>query len=538
MALNKSEERVLIIAPFGQDARAMSSMLEAEGFQTAICDTPADCCARIAEGAGALLLTEEALESPSISEVLEMLKDQPPWSELPLLVLTSGGESRLASLLGLVAEAARSVTLLERPMSTATLLRSVQVALHSRRRQYQVRDLIAEQHRNHQQLLETQEREREQFAELEAIYRAAPLGLAVLDTHLRFRRINSRLAEFNGLSAEQHLGKTIGEIIPSVADQAREVLRRVLETRQPVRFEFHGEMPAQPGVERFWDGRWYPLPDASGPIDAIGIVAEDITERKQVEWALAKAQADLKQYAGKLENTVAERTADLRATNEQLETFVYSAAHDLRAPLRSITGYSQLLLEDYGQGLDATAQHLLKRIEASSEFMDRLLLDLLAYGRTARADIELGPVPVQNAWETAMFQCATQIERTHAVVETIQPLPMVVAHEPTLGQVLANLLSNALKFVPPDARPRVRFWAEPHGDKRRLWIQDEGIGIPRDQQERMFRVFERLHGSRYPGTGIGLSIVRKGVERMNGRVGVESEPGKGSRFWVELPAAN
>jgi signal transduction histidine kinase len=170
--------------------------------------------------------------------------------------------------------------------------------------------------------------------------------------------------------------------------------------------------------------------------------------------------------------------------------------------------------------------------------MDRLLLDLLAYGRTARSEMELTPVPVQNAWETALFQCATQIERSHARVETIQPLPIVVAHEPTLGQVLANLLSNALKFVPPETAPQVRFWSELHGDKRRLWVQDKGIGIPADQQERMFRVFERLHGSRYSGTGIGLSIVKKGVERMSGKVGVESEPGKGSRFWIELPTAN
>src|SRR5436190_11881655 len=124
MPVSESQERVLIIAPLGQDAAAMAAMLEAQSVQTKICASPAACCRDINEGVGALLLTEEALELPQASDFLEVLKAQPPWSELPLLVLTSGGESRLAKLLDLVAEAARSVTLLERPMGAATLLRS------------------------------------------------------------------------------------------------------------------------------------------------------------------------------------------------------------------------------------------------------------------------------------------------------------------------------------------------------------------------------------------------------------------------------
>jgi signal transduction histidine kinase len=115
------------------------------------------------------------------------------------------------------------------------------------------------------------------------------------------------------------------------------------------------------------------------------------------------------------------------------------------------------------------------------------------------------------------------------------PLPKVRAHEATLTQILANLLSNALKFVAPGTRPSVRFWAEDRGNQARLWLQDNGIGIPQREQERVFRVFERLNGTRYPGTGIGLSIVRKGSERMAGKTGLESEPGQGTRFWIELP---
>jgi len=137
-------ERVIIIAPVGQDAAAMATLLDSQGFETQICNGSAEYSRKMIDSAGALLLTEEALESAQGSLLLDLLKAQPPWSELPLIILTSGGESRRAGLLDLAAAAAGSVTLLERPVSTLTLMRSVQVALHSRRRQYQVRDLVSE----------------------------------------------------------------------------------------------------------------------------------------------------------------------------------------------------------------------------------------------------------------------------------------------------------------------------------------------------------------------------------------------------------
>lgn len=142
MLTGKTDERVVIIAPVGQDAEAMAALLDAEGFRTEVSGGLAEACEKLSNG-GALLLTEEALELPQVSDLLEALKAQPPWSELPLIILTTGGESRLVKLLDLIAEAAGSVTLLERPIGAATLLRSVQVAMRSRRRQYQVRELLA-----------------------------------------------------------------------------------------------------------------------------------------------------------------------------------------------------------------------------------------------------------------------------------------------------------------------------------------------------------------------------------------------------------
>jgi signal transduction histidine kinase len=142
--MRNKDERVLIIAPVGQDAEAMAGLLDAQGFETQICNGSDDYSRQITDRAGALLLTEEALEPAQGSRLLDVLKAQPPWSELPLIILTSGGESRRAGLLNLAAAAAGSVTLLERPISTLTLTRSVQVALRSRRRQYQVRDLVTQ----------------------------------------------------------------------------------------------------------------------------------------------------------------------------------------------------------------------------------------------------------------------------------------------------------------------------------------------------------------------------------------------------------
>lgn len=147
MAANDSDESVIIVAPVGQDASAMATRLNAQGIATEICSSLIECAAKMIRGAGALVLTEEAWELPNVSDLLDTLKSQPPWSEISVIVLTGSGEPRLSKLLDSVATAARSITLLERPISSTTLLRSVQVALRSRRRQYQVRNLIEEQER-------------------------------------------------------------------------------------------------------------------------------------------------------------------------------------------------------------------------------------------------------------------------------------------------------------------------------------------------------------------------------------------------------
>jgi signal transduction histidine kinase len=187
---HNKEERVIIIAPVGQDAEAMAGLLDAQGFKTQICNGSDEYSRQITDRAGALLLTEEALESPQGSLLLDAVKAQPPWSELPLIILTSGGESRRAGLLDLAAAAAGSVTLLERPISTLTLTRSVQVALRSRRRQYQVRDLVA-QLANLNQTLERRVAKRT----AEAVEQAQKLRLLSAELSLAEEAERRRIAE-------------------------------------------------------------------------------------------------------------------------------------------------------------------------------------------------------------------------------------------------------------------------------------------------------------------------------------------------------
>jgi signal transduction histidine kinase len=254
--------------------------------------------------------------------------------------------------------------------------------------------------------------------------------------------------------------------------------------------------------------------------------------------ALEKAEAEVRLLAESLEQRVVLRTAQLEETNQALQAFAYSVSHDLRAPLRAMQGFSEALLDDYGDRLDETGRDYARRVVAAAERMDRLISDLLSYSRVSRTEMTPQNVPLDTAVGEARQGLETALRERGGAIRVDGPLPPVKAHRPTLVQVIANLLGNALTFTAPGVAPRVRVWAEPRNGQVRLWVEDNGIGIAPEHHERIFRVFERLHGiESYAGTGVGLAIVRKGVERMGGQVGVESAPGAGSRFWIELPRA-
>ncbi|MGB3788827.1 MAG: ATP-binding protein [Phormidesmis sp.] len=559
-------------------------------------------------------------------------------------------------------------------------------------------------------LQESQIKLQRELAEIESIYQSAPVGLNVLDPDLRFVRINQRLAEMNGFSIEEHIGRTVAELLPDLADSAEQLLRPIFETGQPrLNVEIRGETPAQPGIERIWLEHFLPLKDGDRTI-GVNTVCEEITERKRTEQALyeqaaqqaavarigrqaiaidrievlldsattqvaqvleadycevlelsadkqelklrsgigwqpgmigwttfrsdrkswagytlssmetivvtdssaetrfvsplldphevvsgmstvigstgdhpfgvlgvhtrtqrnfsendvnflqaianilfeaitrRKAEQQIRQSNADLERRIAERTQQLSEVNRELEAFAYSVAHDLRAPLRAIEGFAGILKEDYSSSLDKTGQQYTQILIDSASRLDQLIQDLLDYSQLGRRDIQLVSVNLSTLVERILRELAPTIAAQPPPaqppqIEVVGPLPFAQAQRGILRQVISNLLANAVKFVPAERTPMIHIWAEERIEEStnqqihwvRLWVEDNGIGIPERYRDRIFRPFERLQGiDQYPGTGIGLAIVQRGVERMNGQVGVESAPGGGSRFWIEL----
>lgn len=230
------------------------------------------------------------------------------------------------------------------------------------------------------------------------------------------------------------------------------------------------------------------------------------------------------------------RTRELQEAVGELEAFTYSVSHDLRTHLVTLGGFASILWSDHREEMGEKAQEFLKRIVAASRRMDRFVQDLLSYGRVTRAAVRLEPVDLGAVLESARAALATQITGQEAQITVEGSLPYVEADATLLERVVENLLSNAIKFVPDGRTPEIHVRARRQENHVRIEVQDNGIGMEEADVSRAFRAFERLDPGRFEGTGVGLSIVQKAVERMGGEVGVTSESGRGSTFWVLLRA--
>ena len=358
---------------------------------------------------------------------------------------------------------------------------------------------------------------RAQFEELDNLYTTAPIGLALVDREFRFVRINRRLAEINGVSAVAHIGRSIREIVPDIADQAEGVFRRVFETGEAILdIELVGETPAQPGVRRVWNENWYPLRDGSGQTAAVSVVVEEITERKRAEEALRASEAKY------------------RELSESQKRFVNDAAHELRAPLTAIQGNLELLTRFRMKKADREAA--LSEVAKEAARLSRLVNDMLALARgDGGAGLRLEPVRLDQLLRRAFADAGVLGDDHRLSLGRLEALQ--VRGEPDrLRQLAIILLENAIKYTPPGGEVRLELLAQ--GGWAEIRVSDTGIGIAAADLARVFERFYRADQSRARdpgGTGLGLSIARWVVEAHGGEIWLESEPGRGTTAVVRLP---
>ncbi|WP_320043171.1 PocR ligand-binding domain-containing protein [uncultured Desulfobacter sp.] len=257
-------------------------------------------------------------------------------------------------------------------------------------------------------------------------------------------------------------------------------------------------------------------------------VAKDITKRKKIE-------NELKDYREHLEELVQQRTEALEAKNKEMETFTYSVSHDLKAPLRGIDGYSRLLQEEYIDKLDEEGRFFLNNVRQSAAQMNQLIEDLLAYSRMERREIQSAEIDLRSLIDGLIVDRKFDFETKQIDVSVNLPFQNIQSDIATMRQVLTNFLDNAVKFSREKPPKTIEIGGEDDENYWTLWVKDNGIGFDQQYTDRIFEIFQRLHRAEdYPGTGIGLAIVKKAVERVGGWCWAESSLGEGAKFFIKI----
>lgn len=360
---------------------------------------------------------------------------------------------------------------------------------------------------------------------------AATEGIVITRADGTIEWINPGFTQLTGYSAADVIGRTPALLRSGRHDREfyRAMWEQILSGRP-----WHGEL-----LNRRKDGSLYheemtitPVAGDSGRPTRFVAIKQDVTPRKQAEQMQTRMREELEQL-------VADRTAALRENIEALEHFSYAITHDMRAPLRAMNAYATLLQRQYGKQLPPEGLDLLERIRRASARLDHLIRDSLDYSKTMRASFPLRPIDLGPLLR-GLLESYPDLQSPGAQIVIEFSTLWVMGNEAGLTQCFSNLLGNAVKFVAPGVVPRVRVSGGERTNEAghtvvRVTVRDNGIGIPAESQRTIFQLSHRLHGpEEYPGTGVGLALVQKVVQRMAGSVGLSSAPGEGSVFWIEL----
>jgi PAS domain S-box-containing protein len=519
---NNRDERILILAPTGRDAELAARFLNEAGLRSEVCGNIEEFCRRILNGSGLAFLTGEVLTPDAMLCLVEALSRQPAWSDVPLVVLTSGGEETPlnADALAALAEAG-NVTLIERPVRVMTLMSAIRSALRARRRQYDVRDHLNGERRAKEALGQSEER-------LRIALDAARLGAWQLDLATGNLDCTAICKANFGLppDAEFSYEALIQTIYPDDRAEARAAVERALRARDTYRAEYRVVWPDGSLHWILASGRGNY--DASGePYRMVG-VTRDITERK-----LAEEERE------RLLTSERAARADAEAASRLKDEFLATVSHELRTPLTAVLGWARLLrVNDFDE---AGRKHAVSVIERNARSQQQLIEDLLDVSRIITGKLRLDVTPIDPA---ALVEAAIEAVLPGAEAKEIRiekkmaaRVGLVSGDPARLQQVVWNLLSNAIKFTPRGGEVNVRL--ERVNSHIEISINDSGDGINQEFLPYVFDRFRQADGTtarQYGGLGLGLAIVRHLVELHGGTVRADSPgEGRGATFIVKLP---
>jgi PAS domain S-box-containing protein len=375
--------------------------------------------------------------------------------------------------------------------------------------------------------IKTQEKLQQSHDLMQYIIRHDPNAIAVLDNDLRYIYVSRRFLKDYQIKEQNIIGKHLYEVFPEIPGRWMDVHQRALAG--DIISSEDDYFVRQDGNIDYVRWQCRPWHYTDGTIGGIVLYTEVVTARKKAEAALQKLNREL-------EERIRERTAQLQAKNRELESFTYSVSHDLKAPLRGIDGYSRLLLEDYAGILDEEGRIFVNTIRHAVTQMSRLIDDLLAYSRLEQRTWQDSAVNLQLLVQSVTAEFDGEVRQRGGSLNMEIPDIFVTVDRDGLILALRNLLDNALKFCNEAQPPVITIGCSAQEETFILWVRDNGIGFEMQYHDRIFTIFSRLHRpEEYPGTGIGLAMVRKAMERLGGCVWAESEPGNGSTFYLKLP---